>query len=125
MSFGEKRLTLPGRFGLMRPVARIAQSVEQGIENPRVPGSIPGSGTKIQRTRLWRVFAFVAIPITHPLFDSLQPLIQSMPTALLPKETARTVVAQRTQNANIDVAGYRYKSVDLQGSHRPSERPRV
>ncbi len=31
----------------MRPVARIAQSVEQGIENPRVPGSIPGSGTKI------------------------------------------------------------------------------
>ncbi len=29
----------------MRPVARIAQSVEQGIENPRVPGSIPGSGT--------------------------------------------------------------------------------
>ena len=38
-------MTLPGRFGLMRPVARIAQSVEQGIENPRVPGSIPGSGT--------------------------------------------------------------------------------
>ena len=32
----------------MRPVARIAQSVEQGIENPRVPGSIPGSGTKLQ-----------------------------------------------------------------------------
>ncbi len=25
----------------MRPVARIAQSVEQGIENPRVLGSIP------------------------------------------------------------------------------------
>jgi hypothetical protein len=35
----------------MRPVARIAQSVEQGIENPRVPGSIPGSGTKIQKTQ--------------------------------------------------------------------------
>ncbi len=29
----------------MRPVARIAQSVEQGIENPRVPGSIPVVGT--------------------------------------------------------------------------------
>ncbi len=27
----------------MRPVARIAQSVEQGIENPRVLGSIPPS----------------------------------------------------------------------------------
>ena len=35
----------------MRPVARIAQSVEQGIENPRVPGSIPGSGT-IHRSTL-------------------------------------------------------------------------
>ncbi len=31
----------------MRPVARIAQSVEQGIENPRVLGSIPSPGTKI------------------------------------------------------------------------------
>ncbi len=32
----------------MRPVARIAQSVEQGIENPRVLGSIPSPGTTIQ-----------------------------------------------------------------------------
>ncbi len=29
----------------MRPVARIAQSVEQRIENPRVLGSIPSPGT--------------------------------------------------------------------------------
>ncbi len=29
----------------MRLVARIAQSVEQGIENPRVLGSIPSPGT--------------------------------------------------------------------------------
>lgn len=29
----------------MRPVARIAQSVEQRIENPRVGGSIPPPGT--------------------------------------------------------------------------------
>ena len=35
----------------MRPVARIAQSVEQGIENPRVLGSIPSPGTTIQRTQ--------------------------------------------------------------------------
>ena len=33
------------RSALMRPVARIAQSVEQGIENPRVLGSIPSPGT--------------------------------------------------------------------------------
>ena len=31
----------------MRPVARIAQSEEQGIENPRVLGSIPSPGTTI------------------------------------------------------------------------------
>ncbi len=34
----------------MRPVARIAQSVEQGIENPRVLGSIPSPGTKFIST---------------------------------------------------------------------------
>ena len=43
----------------MRPVARIAQSVEQGIENPRVLGSIPSPAPLILKnppTR--RVFAF-------------------------------------------------------------------
>ena len=38
-------LTQKRKTFLMHPVARIAQSVEQRIENPRVPGSIPGSGT--------------------------------------------------------------------------------
>ncbi len=37
----------------MRPVARIAQSVEQGIENPRVLGSIPSPGTKFISTDLY------------------------------------------------------------------------
>ena len=36
----------------MRPVARIAQSVEQGIENPRVLGSIPSPGTTIYKASL-------------------------------------------------------------------------
>ena len=36
----------------MRSVARIAQSVEQGIENPRVLGSIPSPGTKFILTDL-------------------------------------------------------------------------
>ena len=36
----------------MRSVARIAQSVEQGIENPRVLGSIPSPGTKFISTDL-------------------------------------------------------------------------
>ena len=36
--------------GLMRSVARIAQSVEQGIENPRVLGSIPSPGTTYSYT---------------------------------------------------------------------------
>ena len=43
----------------MRPVARIAQSVEQGIENPRVLGSIPSPGTtNLKNLPTRRVFAF-------------------------------------------------------------------
>ncbi len=41
----KKKLTLDRKKRLIASVARIAQSVEQRIENPRVPGSIPGSGT--------------------------------------------------------------------------------
>ena len=45
----------------MRPVARIAQSVEQGIENPRVLGSIPSPGTTLLSTGVnRRLFLFVA-----------------------------------------------------------------
>ncbi len=44
----------------MRPVARIAQSVEQGIENPRVLGSIPSPGTKFIKPSLWLGFCFMA-----------------------------------------------------------------
>ncbi len=44
----------------MRPVARIAQSVEQGIENPRVLGSIPSPGTTYsENPPKRRVFAFL------------------------------------------------------------------
>ena len=43
----------------MRPVARIAQSVEQGIENPRVLGSIPSPGTTYSENPAYSwVFAF-------------------------------------------------------------------
>src|SRR5471032_1846417 len=42
----------------MRPVARIAQSVEQGIENPCVLGSIPSPGTIFKETSLGLVFCF-------------------------------------------------------------------
>ena len=54
----------------MRPVARIAQSVEQGIENPRVLGSIPSPGTTILKnppTR--RVFAFWDSGFVHCLLN--------------------------------------------------------
>ena len=44
---GASRLTPQSRKGLMRAVAQIAQSVEQGIENPRVGGSIPSLGTNV------------------------------------------------------------------------------
>ena len=59
-----KRLTPSGQYGLMRPVARIAQSVEQGIENPRVGGSIPPRGTifssLVQSVERWTVNPYVA-----------------------------------------------------------------
>ncbi len=46
-------------YGLMRPVARIAQSVEQGIENPRVLGSIPSPGTTyLKKPAYGLVFCF-------------------------------------------------------------------
>ncbi len=40
-------LTVDAKIRLIRSVARIAQSVEQRIENPRVGGSIPPPGTTI------------------------------------------------------------------------------
>ncbi len=42
----------------MLRVARIAQSVEQGIENPRVLGSIPSPGTIFREPSLWLGFCF-------------------------------------------------------------------
>ena len=55
----EISLTERGESGLMRPVARIAQSVEQGIENPRVLGSIPSPGTTYSENPAYGwVFAF-------------------------------------------------------------------
>ncbi len=41
----KKKLTQGIINGLIAAVAQIAQSVEQGIENPRVGGSIPSLGT--------------------------------------------------------------------------------
>ena len=70
----------------MRPVAQIAQSVEQGIENPRVGGSIPSLGTTFrfqvmpstpestQKARLVRAFCclakqYSAIRFQHSLLE--------------------------------------------------------
>ncbi len=54
----------------MRPVAQVAQLVEQGIENPRVGGSIPSLGTMILKARslLGLFFACMFVPprITAP-----------------------------------------------------------
>ena len=57
----------------MLPVARIAQSVEQGIENPRVLGSIPSPGTIFRRTRLWRVFRFLGYGLSIELRSIIRP----------------------------------------------------
>ena len=61
----------------MRPVARIAQSVEQGIENPRVLGSIPSSGTTLSKaSQKCGAFSFLqqqpsSSPGRLPLFTPL------------------------------------------------------
>ena len=48
----------------MRPVAQVAQLVEQGIENPRVGGSIPSLGTMILKARslIGLFFACIFVP---------------------------------------------------------------
>ncbi len=69
--FIESALTQPMKSGLIRSVARIAQSVEQGIENPRVLGSIPSPGTTFTSTVVSssqvNSFIFIELPciITH------------------------------------------------------------
>ncbi len=66
--FDEKHLTTSRLYGLMRPVARIAQSVEQGIENPRVLGSIPSPGTTYsENPPKRRVFAFPGVGLSIEL----------------------------------------------------------
>ncbi len=58
-------LTIWCQYGLMRPVARIAQSVEQGIENPRVLGSIPSPGTIFRETSLTAGFLLSDVWTLH------------------------------------------------------------
>ena len=56
-------LTEKGLCVLIFAVAQIAQSVEQGIENPRVGGSIPPRGTissLVQSVERWTVNPYVA-----------------------------------------------------------------
>ena len=46
----------PGRF-----YASVAQSVEQGTENPRVIGSIPIGGTKETQVSIWMPAFFIVL----------------------------------------------------------------
>ncbi len=78
--FRVKPLTTAPLYGLMRPVARIAQSVEQGIENPRVLGSIPSPGTTILKNPLKRrVFAFLHPDSSSNEFDHSQNFTYPLP----------------------------------------------
>ena len=62
----------------MRPVAQIAQSVEQGIENPRVGGSIPSLGTTFRFQVVSKSPENFKEPALEPVFYCLQ-----FPTPLL------------------------------------------
>ncbi len=57
----------------MLPVARIAQSVEQGIENPRVLGSIPSPGTIFREPSLWLGFCFLEYGLSIELRSIIRP----------------------------------------------------
>jgi hypothetical protein len=57
----------------MLPVARIAQSVEQGIENPRVLGSIPSPGTIFREPSLWLGFCFLRYGLSIELRSIIRP----------------------------------------------------
>ena len=50
------------------PYAQIAQSVEQGTENPRVGGSIPPLGTKIARLIYENYLVFIYRTLSFILF---------------------------------------------------------
>ncbi len=64
-------LTSPPSEGLIRTlIGSIAQLVEQGIENPCVPGSIPGRATMHFREprRLKRSWVFYCLPFLLYIF---------------------------------------------------------
>ena len=105
-----KPLTAHAQYGLMRPVARIAQSVEQGIENPCVLGSIPSPGTIFKETRLWRVFCFLRYGLSIELRSIIRLMLRLTPAgsaqALL-KDAARLCPSPGTLfKENPPVAGF-------------------
>ena len=63
----------------MRPVARIAQSVEQGIENPRVLGSIPSPGTIFRETSLTAGFLLSGVSTLHRTRSIIRPASSAHP----------------------------------------------
>lgn len=73
----------------MRPVAQVAQLVEQGIENPRVGGSIPSLGTTILKARslIGLFFCLHICPASYHCPERLQhdflPLAQLLVLGLL------------------------------------------
>ncbi len=68
---------------MRRPVstwcARLAQSVEQGIENPRVRGSIPRPGTIILLSNQQAVLKIVVSPIQSKSFEHYITLVLTPP----------------------------------------------
>ncbi len=81
--FIESALTQPMKSGLIRSVARIAQSVEQGIENPRVLGSIPSPGTTSLLTDVnRRLFSFVKPANFNTLLSSNSTRLYLLSTSL-------------------------------------------
>jgi hypothetical protein len=63
--------------------AEVAQSVEQGTENPRVGGSIPSLGTfKINGLRLNAVTLFYFFPILSSIYPAFFPVAYNLPNQI-------------------------------------------
>ena len=57
--------------------ASVAQSVEQGTENPRVGGSIPPGGTKKTAPSIWMGLSFLHGGIERRLLETIQWIVST------------------------------------------------
>ncbi len=114
----------------MLPVARIAQSVEQGIENPRVLGSIPSPGTIFKEPVQKAGFCFSGPGLSIELRSIIRPRASPCGPALKRCSTRRRrrlSESGRPIQKNPPMAGFCFLgyglSIELRSIIRPKASP--